>query len=58
MCESFGYHVAYIEDPDKKVGNGFTIVIDLKANPLRMTARRYRRKANSAVKLLRARLSQ
>ena len=55
MCESFGYHVTYIEDPDKKVGNGFTIVIDLKANPLRMAARRYQRKANSAVKLFRAR---
>lgn len=58
MCEAFGYHVTHIEDPDTKVGNGFTIVIDLQANPYLMAAKRYRRKARTAVKLLKARLSR
>ena len=58
MCEAFGYHVTYIEDPDKKVGNGFTIVIDLQANPYLMATRRYRRKARTALKLLKAKLAR
>jgi SAM-dependent methyltransferase len=49
MCESVGYHVTHLEDPDDKVGNGFTIVIDLQANAILMTARRYRRKARTAI---------
>ncbi len=56
MCEAFGYDVTHIEDPDAKVGNGFTIVIDLQANPARMAARRYRRKARSAVTLAKQRI--
>lgn len=58
MCEAFGYHVTHVEDPDTKVGNGFTIVIDLQANPYRMAARRYRRKAETALTLLQRRLGR
>ena len=58
MCESFGYHVTHVEDPDLKVGNGFTIVIDLQANDYVMAAKRYRRKAGTALRLLKARLGR
>ena len=57
MCEAFNYHVTHIEDPDQKATNGFTIVIDLQANPYVMAAKRYRRKARTAVNLLRRRLA-
>lgn len=29
MCESCGYRVVATEDPDTKVGNGFTVVLDV-----------------------------
>lgn len=29
MCQAMGWRVSHTEDPDQKVGNGFTVVIDL-----------------------------
>lgn len=29
MCAALGFYVSHTEDPDQKVGNGFTVVIDL-----------------------------
>jgi hypothetical protein len=29
MCRAYGFCVVDTEDPDTKVGNGFTVVIDL-----------------------------
>ena len=31
LCEHLGFRVTDVEDPDTKIGNGFTIVIDLQA---------------------------
>ena len=34
MCSVMGWHVSHSENPDRKVGNGFTIVIDV--NPKKL----------------------
>ena len=33
MCDAFGYRVVATEDPDTKVGNGFTVVLDVSGVP-------------------------
>lgn len=55
LCEHLGFHVTDVEDPDTKVGNGFTIVIDLQPNPSLRAAGRFGRRA---VTLLQRRLGR
>lgn len=58
MCSYFGFTVAHVQDPDDKVGNGFTVVLDV-APPLgarwrgwwQRVATRIRLKAAEAITL-------
>ena len=44
LCEQHGYRIVATEDPDTKVGNGFTVVIDVSDPPGDTRARRPRRR--------------
>jgi SAM-dependent methyltransferase len=44
MCEQHGFRLVATEDPDTKVGNGFTVVIDVSDPPGETRARQPRRR--------------
>jgi SAM-dependent methyltransferase len=58
MCEASGYCITHVEDPDAKVGNGFTIVIALDDPATSAAAGGWRRRSLDVARRLTERLNR